>query len=518
MKRTLIIIGILVIVIGIGFAGYMLLTPKIYSVAADESIETLPVKTDTIIATVDAAARLQAKDSANLLFETPGTVAKIYVTEGARVEKGTLLAELDATDLQEAVRLAEIDLSRARAQHQKLLAPSDENDVTAARASVDSAQASLDSLLKGASVEDVAAAQTALDSARANLARIKNGPNADSITVAAAGLKKAQIALKQAQDDYNQVAYDARAASAQGLMLQQATIDYETAQASYNLAVKNADNADILAAETQVAQAEASLQNLLDGADNGQIAGARAQLAQANASLQKLLDGPTAEDIAISQASVDAAQVNLEKAQRTLEKSRLYSPFSGTVTQINLKENDPASIAPVAMVVADLSAFKMDVEVDEIDINRIAAGQPVVITLDSLPDDEFSGTVDSVGVAPVASSTGIVAYPVTVLIKNDNAPFKIGMNVNATIEIQRLEDVVVIPNRAIQIDRDTGKAYVDKVIDDQHIERTEIVLGEQGISVSQILSGAQAGDTIAIQQSSRREQLKQALGGGPGGN
>lgn len=518
MKRTLTIIAILAAVVGIGFAGYTLLAPKTYSVSADETIETIPVKTDTIIATVDAAARLQAKKSANLLFETPGTVAKIYVIEGARVEKGALLAELDTTDLQEAVRLAEIDLSRARAQHQKLLAPPNPNDLEAARAAVDSAQANLDSLLDGASAEDIAAAQTALESARANLERIKNGPQADQITVAAAGLKKAEIALKQAQDAYNQVAYDSRAASAQGLMLQQATIDYETAKANYNLAVQNADNADILAAETQVAQAEANLQKLLNGADAGQIAGARAQLAQAKASLQKLLDGPSAEDIAISQAAVDAAAVNLEKARRALEKARLYAPFDGTVTQINVKENEPSTIAPVAIVVSDLSAFKMDVEVDEIDINRIAPGQPVVITLDSLPDEEFSGTVDSVGVAPVASATGIVAYPVTVLIDAENAPFKIGMNVNATIETQRLENVVVIPNRAIQIDRETGKAYVDKVINDKSIERTEIVLGERSTTVSQILSGVQAGDTIAIQQSSRREQLRQAIGGGPGGN
>ncbi len=514
MKRALIIIGILAGVLGIGFVSTVYLSPKPYSVSEDENIETLTVETDTIVATVDTAARLQAQDSVNLTFQIPGTVAKIHVAEGARVENGTLLAELDTTDLEEAVRLAEIDLARARAQHQKLLAPPDPNDVDAARASLDSAQANLDSLLKGASEADIAAAQTALESARANLKRITEGPNADAITVAAAGLRRAEIALKQAQDAYNAVAYDSRAAEIQGLMLEQATIDYETAQANYNLAMKDADNADILAAQTQVAQAEANLQKVLDGADAGQVAAARAQVAQAKASLQRLLNGPTAEDVAISQAAVDATEVNLQKAKRALEKARLFSPIAGTVTRISIKENEPTGIAPVAMVVADLSAFKMDVEVDEIDINRIAPGQPVVITLDSLPDETFSGTVETVGVAPVASGTGIVAYPVTVIINDENAPFKIGMNVNATIETQRLENVVVVPNRAIQIDRETGTAYVDKVIDDKRLERTEIVLGQRSATVSEIVSGLEAGDVIAIQQSSRREQLRQAISGG----
>ncbi len=514
MKRAITIIVILVAVIGIGAASYVLLTPKTYSVSADKSIETLQVETDTIVATVDAAARLEARNTVNLNFDITGKVAKIYVVEGARVETDTLLAALDTTDLEEAVRLAEIDLARSQAQLDKLLSPPTAADLAAAQSALDSAQANLQNLLNGPSTADREAAQTALDSAQANLQRVLNGPNADSITVAAAGLKKAEIALRQAQDAYNQVAYDSRAANFQGAALEQATIDYETARANYNLAVKNADNADILAAQSQVAQAEANLKKLTDGPDAAQVAAAKSQVAQAKAALQKLLDGPTDADVAISQAAVDAAQVNLEKTRRNLERARLFSPIAGTVTTINIKE-DELTAGPVAMVVSDLSAFKMDVEVDEIDINRVAVGQPVVITLDSLPDEEFQGTVDSVAVAPTASSSGIVAYPVTVFVNSQNAPFKIGMNVNATIETERLENVVVVPNRAIQIDRETGKAYVDKVIDDKRIERTEIVLGQRSTTVSQVISGVEAGDTIAIQKSSRREQLRQAIGGGP---
>lgn len=513
MKRALIIIGILVVVLGIGIASTVYLSPKTYSVSADETIETLNVTTDTIIATVDTAARLEAHDTANLIFDVPGTVAKIYVTEGARVEAGTLLAELDTTDLEENVRLAEIDLARAQAQHQKLLAPPNQNDIAASQASLDSAQINLDTVLKGASKADIAAAQSALASAKANLKRVQDGPSSDATTVAAAGLRRAEIALKQAQDAYNAVSYDSRSASVQGLMLEQATIDYETAQANYNLAVQAAGDADILAAETQVAQAQASLDRLLEGADKGQVAAAQAQVAQAKSALERLMDGPTDEDITISQSAVDVAAVNLERAKRTLEKAKLYSPLAGTVTTINIKENDPSSIAPIAMVVADLSTFKMEVKVDEIDINRVQTGQPVVITLDSLPDSEFSGQVETVGIAPVASATGIVAYPVTVLVDTQDAPFKIGMNVNATIETQRLENVLVVPNRAVQIDRETGQAFVDKVIDDTRLERTEIELGQRSIAVSEVVSGLSGGDTIAIQQSSRREQLRQAISG-----
>jgi len=335
------------------------------------------------------------------------------------------------------------------------------------------------------------------------------------VTVAAATLRKMEIALRQAQQAYDAVSYDDRAANFQGAALEQATIDYETALANYNLAVREAEDADILAAQSQVASAEANLQKLLDAPDAAQVAAAQAQLKQAESSLQKLIDGPSDADIAIAQTAVESARLNLQNAQRNLERAYLYSPIAGTVTAISIKENEQAA-GPVAMVVSDLSAFKLEVDIDEIDINRIALGQPVVITLDSLPDEEFSGIVDEIGVAPtVGASGGIVAYPVTVRVDAQDAPFKVGMNVNATIETERLEGVVVVPNRAVQIDRETGKAYVDKVVDDQTVARTEIVLGQQGITVSQVMSGLEAGDSIAIEQSSRREQLRQAIGGGP---
>ncbi len=513
MKRAIIILIILTVVIGIGVAGYLLLTPKTYSITEDPDIETLTVATDTIVAAVNAAGKLEAIDSVNLNFEVPGVVDKIRVSEGSRVEAGVLLAKLDTVDLERAVQLANIDFSRAEAQLQKLLDSATEADIAAAQASLDSAKANLENLLQGPAEADVKAAQAALNSAQANLQRILDGPNANSVTAAAAGVRKAQIALRQAQDAYDQVAYDSRAASAQGLMLEQATIDYETALANYNLAVKDAENADILAAESQVAQAEASLQKLLDSPNQAQVQAAQAQVTQAESALQKLLDGASDADIAVAQAAVDSAKLNLDKAQDNLDKAYLTSPIAGTVTTINITEGETPVKQP-AIILADLSAFKLEVDIDEIDINRIAPGQSAIITLDSLPDEEFPGYVDTVAVAPtVGASGGIVAYAVTVLVDSKDAPFKIGMNVNVTIETDRLEDVVVIENRAVQIDRETGQAFVDKVEGDA-IVRTEIILGQRGSRVSQVISGLEAGDIIAIQQKSRRDQLRQVIGGG----
>jgi hypothetical protein len=70
-----------------------------------------------------------------------------------------------------------------------------------------------------------------------------------------------------------------------------------------------------------------------------------------------------------------------------------------------------------------------------------------------------------------------------------------------------------VENRAITFDRSTGKAFVEKLIDDQTTEQTEVTLGRRGTSVSQILDGVGVGDTVVIRERSRREELQRAIQG-----
>ncbi len=515
MKRAIVIILILAGVIGLSVGGYTLLIPKSYSVAEDPTVsEILTVETDTIIATVNGAGRLESIDNLDLTLGISGKVEAIYVSEGDYVEAGALLAELETTELAYALQLAEIELTKAQAQMEQLQLPPSEADLNSARASLDDAIIGLEELLAGSSETEIRAAQVALDSARANLEKVRRPPDSDSLIVAAANLRKAEVALQQAQSAYDAVAYDSARANAVAPQLEEATIDYETALANYNLTVKEADQADILAAQAQVAEAENALENLLLGVTPSQISAAQMQVVQAEANLQKLLEEPSEPDIILAQAAIDTAVVNLEKARYNLEQAQLRSPIAGTITAVNIEPDTiPKPEEPVIQI-ADLSTFKLVVDIDEIDINRIAVGQPVTINLDSLPEEEYTGHVEEIGLTPASDdSGGIVTYPITIFLDGQDSPFKVGMNVNVTIETERLEDVVVVENRAVEVDRQTGRTFVEKLIDDQTTERIEVILGRRSNNVSQVLEGLVAGDQIIIRERDRREELRRAIQG-----
>jgi HlyD family secretion protein len=515
MRRVVIILLILVVVIGVSIAGLQFLTPKEYSIADDPDVEVIEIGRDTILATINAAGRIEPEAEVQVDFEAnSGVVAEVLIERGDHVTAGTVLARLEADDLELAVERAKVELARAEAQYEQLFRSALTEEVASAQAAVESAEANLDQVLAGPREDEIAAAQAAVESAQANLERVLEGPDEDEITVAAASLRRAEVALKEAQWAYDQVAYRGDVgAMPQASQLEQATIDYETALANYKLAVREPTQADIASARSQLAQAESSLARLLDSPTGAEITAARSQLAQAEASLAGLLEGPDEAEVAAAQAGVDTAQVGLEQAELNLAKAWLVAPIDGVVTEVNVKAGErPAGSA--AVVLTDVSAYHIDVEVDEIDIGRVARDQSVVIAIDAVPDEEFAGHVADISPGPIQDvSSGIVAFEVTIALDSDDPRLLPGMTADATIEIERLGNVLVVPNRAVSIDRSGVEpvAYVEKVDEEGNPVRAEIELGLRDETLSQVLDGLEEGDQIVIRGLSRQEQLRRVF-------
>ena len=396
MKRVITIALILAVVAGVSLAGYQFLNPKPYRITEDPNVEVVSIKRDTILATVNASGRIEPKTEVQVNFETGGVVAQVLAERGQKVTAGTVLARLQSDDLDLAVKSAQVDLARAEAELKKLYQPATAQDIASAQAEIDSARSNLDHVLAGPTPEELASERAAVKSAQAALDKVLAGPSQDDITASAAEVRRAQLALKQAQWDYDQVSYRGDiGAMPQASKLEQATIDFETARAKYNLAVKGPTEADVAAARSQLAQAQSNLAKLLASPTAADKAAAQSQVAQAEAGLAKLRQGPTEADVAVAQAAVDAARLKLQQAQLNLAKASLVAPIAGTVTQVNIKPGEQPPTGEAAVVLADLSAYHINVEIDEIDIGRLALDQKATVAIDAIPDVTFAGHVSA---------------------------------------------------------------------------------------------------------------------------
>lgn len=459
MRRTLVILIVLAAVAAAGVWAYQnYLAP---ANEPQEEREEAVVERGSLLATVNATGTILPEQQTTLSFQSPGRIAEVSVVEGEAVSAGQVLARLETADLAFAVGQAELALATAQAQLLRLQQEPAEYDI--------------------------AAAQAALDSARASYRKILAGPTEEEIEVARTSLDQAEVALAQAQAAYDQVADRPDVAMLpQSLQLEQATIAYEAALASFDLTMRRASEAELAAARSAIAQAEATL--------------------------ARLQEGVSEEDLLIAQLQVEQAQLSLDQAQHQLGGTVLTAPHDGVVTLVGVKAGELSGGQP-AFVLTDLAQLHVDVMVDEIDIGRVASGQLVIITLDALPGEMLEGQVDEIAQTAQLDS-GVVTYNVSVRLAPAEAPLRVGMTANVDIITERRDNVLLVPNRFIRIERTTGQAFVDRAAG-EGIQPIEIQIGLRDEVSSEVLAGLKEGDVVVLVRESSRDQLRRAMEMGP---
>ncbi len=477
MRKAIIALIVVTVVIGGSWFVYQATAKEKEPPPPDYEVYT--VTRGDIYATVSSTGVIEPSQEVKLSFRGTGKVKEILVSVGDAVKAGQTLARLEDDELQLQLKQAETNRKLAEANLAKAKTPADETDIAAARAQLESARAQA-------------------DAARAAYQDLLRGPSAAQRKVAQAQLERAKANLQHAQEAYDKIASLPNASMMpQAIQLQQATIDYETAKA--NLEVTLAP-----ATESQKAQALA------------QIAAADAAVAQAEASLQRLLNGPKPSDLEVLAIQVEQAGIGVESAELALRNTRLVSPIDGEVGIINIRENEIPNPSLPAMIIADPGGFHIKLNVDELDIGQLEVGQTAVVTVDALNDAQLTGVISSI--APVANTTAlggsaIVTYEVIVDLDPTDLPLRSGMTATVAIITDKAENVIVIPNRVMHLDETTRKPYVEKLIDGVPT-RVDIVLGLRNEQSSEVISGLEEGDQLAIRRVGTGEILRRQFFGG----
>ena len=508
-------------------------------------------------ANTSASGQLQPLREVTLALGGAGRIEEVIVQAGDRVEEGDVLVRLESAAFQRAVRSAEQALAIQEASLIELQQAAPEEEVAAAEAAVASAQAQLDALIEGPGEEELTSAEASLRAAEAQVLasarqrdQVAAGPTAAEIAAAEANLLQAeqqQRAAEQAHEatmacytvycitisweggsqevcasgpdveipdnipDDLPLSYSGvtERESCPGLgpreeqarySLGTADKNLEAAQSSLDLLLAGVDanqlgaaQANVSAAAAQRDVAQAQLDLLKIGSTAAQIAAARAQLAQAEASLAALLAGASAERLTMAEAQVEQAQIALEEALDSLDSAVLVAPFAGVVTAVYVEEGEFPSGPAVELV--DDSNLEVVLEVDEVDIGGIAVGQPAAITLEAWPDDEFVGEV--VFIAPRATIRDLVTYEVRLSIDAGDTPVRTGMTANAKLVTAERKDVLLVPNRAITADRETGTYTVNRY-QGGGITKVEVIIGLRDREYTEVIGGLEAGDQLAI--------------------
>lgn len=463
-----------------------------------------------LAATATASGKVLPQRNAALAVEAPGRVDQVFVRVGDRVEPGEALVQLETEGLELALASAWQDLAVQEANLLALRTPPEEAEIKAAEAALTSAEAQLDALLAGPRPEEVASAEANLRAAEAGvwsssgqLNQTRESVTEVQIATARANVAAAELALLEAQErneafaniDTHNAMLDAQA------QLENARAELEALLAGPDSNAVGAAQADVGAAAARRDARQAELDLLLREPTAGQVAQAEARVAQAGAALADLEEEPSAEEVRAAEAQVEQARLAVADAEAALAGATVRAPFAGVVTAVRVSEGELASNVVVELV--DRESLRVVLTVDEADIGGLEVGQPAVVTLEVWPDEELESEIVDIAPAATTDGSGLVSYEVFLKLDETDLAVRAGMTANARMVTARRDEVLLVPNRAIIVDRQTGTYYVDLLVpggegEGNQVERVEINIGLRDDENTQITSGLEAGDRLQI--------------------
>jgi HlyD family secretion protein len=228
-------------------------------------------------------------------------------------------------------------------------------------------------------------------------------------------------------------------------------------------------------------------QATIDQADKD-LALAESRLNDARRAYERLLKGADSEEVTAAQARVAAAQA-------TLNMAHLTAPFDGTVTQAFPADGDQITSGTIGFRIDDLSSLLVDVQVSEVDINSVKAGQDAILLFDAILNREYHGKVLQVGQAG-ETVQGVVSFTVTIELTDADESVKPGMTAAVSVVVDEVNDVLLIPNRAVRLVDGNRVVYV--LVDGVPVQ-VKIRIGASSDTSSVLLEGdIEEGDLIIL--------------------
>ena len=417
--------------------------------SAVADLQTTEAVRGSLTAQVGATGSVHANQAATLTFQTAGTVDQVEVAAGDTVDKGDVLATLERTSLGANVILAQADLVAAERALEELLTSA------TAKAQAELAMANAEKALKDTEY-------------RWRVQQPGNRASPETIRDA-----KAKLVLAEDDVDRYKAMYDRASGDSAKAMAQ---VNLTAAQQRRDAALRNLNW--YLGKPTENDQA------ILDA----QVALAKAQFEDAVRAWERVKDGPNPDDVAAAQARVDAARASVGLGSIT-------APFQGTVTFVEVKPGDIVTMGSRAFGLADLTRLFVDVDIPEVDIDRIQLGQDVTLTFDAVPNNQYAGLVTDVGRVGT-SVQGVVNFGVEVEVLEPDASIKPGMTAAVNVIVSQIDNVLLVPNRAVRVQ--DGKRVVF-VMRDGVPTTVEITLGSSSDTDSEVVGGdLKVGDVIVL--------------------
>ena len=186
------------------------------------------------------------------------------------------------------------------------------------------------------------------------------------------------------------------------------------------------------------------------------------------------------------------ARANFRQMQIEYERGFLKAPLTGMVNHLFVDEGEFVDKGKPFVDVVNVDKIKINVNVPELDVRYLKAGQKTVVRVDAFQDRELTGVIDFVAYkADPATKT----FHVKVIVDNPNHDVRPGMIARVAFLRRVIPDALAAPIFSIV---DKGGERILFVEKDGVAQARTISIGAIEGNMVQITKGLQPGDNLIV--------------------
>jgi len=502
-KRMIIIVLSILIILGGGGFGYYYLSAQ--EDQATVSYQTSKVKKGELSVTVDSSGVIDYGNQMDITPTVNGKVSKVYVQEGAKVVAGDPLFSIDDSNLQNQISQANNDLKNAQIKLANLLQTTVSNINKVSVDNLFTVYAPADGYIHynvqtgapvGGNTGGSSNIATILNKSTMRFVAELKGEQTARVT----DLRVGQIAEVQSTDGLSRVTGKVErifntevwiTVTNPGNIdkgLQGTTVIQATGEPIENVAGKY----DAVSDEVMVfSKASGNVEKLFVNNDT---------YVKKGTLILKISNNSLINDIESQKLNISNIRLKIDQLEEERDAYIQKAPIAGVVRDLTVEvgqEITPSNAGSTGGTSSggigkiESNDLVAKIEVDEVDIAKVALEQEVRLTVQALPEEEIIGKVASISTTGNVKD-GVTTYEVLIsLPANDKV--KAGMTVDSSILVAKVENAMMVPNSSV-IDVKDGKSV--RVKNGDLIRMKAVQIGISNDTMTEIKSGLLATDEV----------------------
>ena len=184
--------------------------------------------------------------------------------------------------------------------------------------------------------------------------------------------------------------------------------------------------------------------------------------------------------------------------------TNIRATVPGTILEIPVEEgfqviaSNSFNAGTTIATIADMNKMIFEGKVDEAEVGKLRVGMYLDVNLGAIEDQSLEAKLNFI--APKGNEEqGAVQFIIEAdLFLNDSIFIRAGYSANASLVLEKKDNVMAISESLLQFDRDTEEPYVEIVVGEQKFERRDVEIGlSDGVNV-ELISGISMEDKIKV--------------------